>query len=204
MNPVPAAIMLLALFGLAVGPLSSQGGEYRVQAQALRELDLRQGVLDVKYDVFRGYRSEEKPDFFKYDPFVIPSTIPSELLPDQGVRTQPSAILASSVAKVALGFRTQFDVVGVMGFDGQLFAVIQQRGTPFSNLFAPDARLGPFQADGFFNPETQTMRFVMGVAQVVTVAPALVQMRFGAYFQDDPIQVVWRVENFYLRSDFPF
>ena len=199
MNKLLSAFLIVLFW--AIFPSSGHSGEYRDQAQALRELDLRQGVLDVKFDIFRSYRSEEKPDFFKYDPFVIPASIPAELLPDQGITTQPSAILASSVAKVAMSFRAGFDVVGVMGFDGQLFAVLQQRGSPFSSLFAPDARLGPFQADGFFNPETKTTRIVMGVAQVVSVAPALVQMRFGAYFQDDPNQVVWRTENFYLRSD---
>ena len=188
-----SALVLLVLAFVA--------GEYADEAQGLRQLNIRSGVIDLKFAYFQERRSEEQgPEFYKFDPFVIPSSIPAELLPDKQSKTQPEAILASSAAQVAIGFRFMIDIVGVMGFNGNLQAVFQDKGSGSTNLFSEGSKLGPFGVGQDFNPETNTMRTTMGVIEVGTISPTVVEVRFGAYFEDDPTMIIWRNDVFYLRS----
>ena len=188
-----SALVLLVLAFVA--------GEYADEAQGLRQLNIRSGVIDLKFAYFQERRSEEQgPEFYKFDPFVIPSSIPAELLPDKQSKTQPEAILASSAAQVAIGFRFMIDIVGVMGFNGNLQAVFQDKGSGSTNLFSEGSKLGPFGIGQDFNPETNTMRTTMGVIEVGSISPTVVEVRFGAYFEDDPTMIIWRNDVFYLRS----
>tara|TARA_A100001037_G_scaffold68029_1_gene60510 strand:- start:3713 stop:4402 length:690 start_codon:yes stop_codon:yes gene_type:complete len=188
-----SALVLLVLAFVA--------GEYADEAQGLRQLNIRSGVIDLKFAYFQERRSEEQgPEFYKFDPFVIPSSIPAELLPDKESKTQPEAILASSAAQVAIGFRFMIDIVGVMGFNGNLQAVFQDKGSGSTNLFSEGSKLGPFGVGQDFNPETNTMRTTMGIVEVGSISPTVVEVRFGAYFEDDPTMIIWRNDVFYLRS----
>lgn len=196
-----------ALFALAFALVLAPGlraGEQGDQARALREMDLRRDVLDLKFARFSTFLSEEKPCCFKYDPFVIPSSIPAELLPDERVRTRPSALLAALAQRVAFGFRAIFDIVGVMGFDGSLRAVVQDRNTLVTNLFSEGSSIPGIQVDAVFNEETQQVRMVFGIIEFAEVHPHLVVVRFGTYFEDEPGNIVWRTENFYIGSELPF
>lgn len=193
---------LLLLF-LAV-PAGMMAGEKADQAQALREMDIRRSVLDLKYERFATFVSEELPTYYKFDPFVIPSSIPAELLPDEDERTRPSALLAALAQRVAIGFRFIFDIIGVMGFDGELRAVMQDRQTLVTSLFPQGASIPGFQVDAVFNEETQQVRAVLGIIEFAKVEPHLVVLRFGTYFQDEPGNIVWRTENFYIGSELPF
>ncbi|MCH7493755.1 hypothetical protein IIA16_03475 [bacterium] len=196
---------LLILWALAlVGAPGLRAGEQGEQARALREMDLRRDVLDLKYARFISFLSDERPCCFKYDPFVIPSSIPAELLPDERVRTRPSALLAALARRVAFGFRAAFDIVGVMGFDGALRAVVQDRATLATNLFPEGAMIPGIQVDAVFNEETQQIRIVYGIIEFSEVHPALVVVRFGTYYDNEPGNIVWRTENFYIGSELPF
>ena len=181
-----------------------RAGEKGEQARLLREMDLRRSVLDLKWDRFATFLSEELPCCFKFDPFVIPSSIPAELLPDERQRSRPSAMLAALAQRVAFGFRAIFDVVGVMGFDGELRAVIQDRESGATSLFSEGASIPGFLVDAFINEETRQIRAVRGIIEFAEVHRYLVVLRFGTYFEDEPGNIVWRTENFYISSELPF
>lgn len=180
---------------------------YRVQAEVLRDIDLRRDPLDFRYSHFSKALSEIKPGYFRPDPFAFPRDLPEEFRP-RGEREplSPEALLAQAAINLRYGLCGTMSVRGVVYTpSGRLVGVSLRgfEGLPTTTQYLREGSTLPLGSVDFVPPGTlyQEGATIMGLMRVETIREGYVLFRVGTFLERQPEKVVWEPLTYYRTTD---